>query len=288
VEGNVRLWDLSTGKRKYTFDCNIKPIVHAVFSKDGKQFLACSAPMLEDGKRKTGIWSWETATGKNLRASLVGDTPTPALGQAAGLSPLGDRLLMFAMHRIEGKHLCTLQIRDLTGQAKDVVHLVDRQLTIRALAVSADGRKAVTAGSEKTDTGLLLWDLESGTVQPFKGSAAGVSCLAFSANGQRVLAGGDDKVVRVWDVAAGKAVNKLVGHTGAVTAVAFSPDGRWALSGSLDRTARLWDVDAGREICRFAEHTDAVLAVAFAPNHPFILSGGVDKVVRVWPLPPKS
>jgi WD40 repeat protein len=54
------------------------------------------------------------------------------------------------------------------------------------------------------------------------------------------LTGGDDKTIRLWDVASGKELHKFQGHTESVTCVTFSADGRRALSGSLDRTVRLW------------------------------------------------
>ncbi len=50
---------------------------------------------------------------------------------------------------------------------------------------------------------------------------------------------------RVWNVADGRLLRELTGHTKRVVAVAFSPDGRTVLTGSYDGTARLWNVDTG-------------------------------------------
>jgi Prp8 binding protein len=41
--------------------------------------------------------------------------------------------------------------------------------------------------------------------------------------GQRVIAGGGDRTVTVWDVAEGKVVYKLPGHKGSVTGVDMHP-----------------------------------------------------------------
>jgi WD40 repeat protein len=63
-----------------------------------------------------------------------------------------------------------------------------------------------------------------------------------------VLSGGKDRTLRLWDVAGGKEVGRLVGHTSAVTCLAASPDGRRALSGGKDKTVRYWDLDGLREL----------------------------------------
>ena len=54
------------------------------------------------------------------------------------------------------------------------------------------------------------------------------------------LAGFGDRVVRLWDLEAGKEIKKFEGHPGAVLGVAFSPDGKRALSSDSNCTIKLW------------------------------------------------
>jgi formylglycine-generating enzyme required for sulfatase activity/DNA-binding beta-propeller fold protein YncE len=287
VDGNVRVWDLETGTALFSFDRDIKPIVSVAFDKDGKQILAASGQMLEDGKRKSAAWIWNAQTGFLATTMLRNEPTPPAHARVLALSPTGNRFVDFTIHRLAGdRQLCTLQVLNLPVKGDNVPHLVHSRFSIQAIAISPDGRQAITAGMEKTDTTLLLWDLDTGKAQPLKAPTVGVRCLAFSEDGKRVLAAGDDKAVVLWDLATGLPARAMAGHAGAVTAVAFSSDGRWALSGSLDKTVRLWDLNTGKELRRFTEHTGAVMAVAFDPNNRFALSGGADKTVRFWELPP--
>ena len=53
---------------------------------------------------------------------------------------------------------------------------------------------------------------------------------AVTADG-RIVSGSIDKTIKVWDLASGRLLCSLVGHTGRVTSVALTADGR-IVSGS--------------------------------------------------------
>lgn len=57
---------------------------------------------------------------------------------------------------------------------------------------------------------------------------------------------GQDRVVRVYDMASRKLSRRFDGHSREVTDVAFTPDGRRLLTASLDGTVRVWDMPTGR------------------------------------------
>jgi AAA domain-containing protein/WD40 domain-containing protein len=122
---------------------------------------------------------------------------------------------------------------------------------------------------------------DAGVTLHVHGPAAGG--IAFSPDG-KTLAVGDDRVVRLWDVASRQEVGALVGHGAAVRSVAFSPDGRILASGSDDHTAKVWLVAARRELTALKGVTASPYSVAFAPDGRTLALGSSDKTVKLWDL----
>ncbi len=108
--------------------------------------------------------------------------------------------------------------------------------------------------------------------------------VAFAPDGKILASGSWDHTVKLWDMATGREIHTLSGHTSWVNSVAFAPDGKTLASGSLDYTAKLWDVATGKEIGTLSGHTASVFSVAFAPDGKTLASGSWDHTVKLWDL----
>jgi WD40 repeat protein len=82
-----------------------------------------------------------------------------------------------------------------------------------------------------------------------------------------------DRAVRVWDVASGREVHVLKGHTDRVVSACFSPDGKRILTASLDGTARLWETRTGKE--QLVLSTPSIPLTSIGTSRP-IRDGGRD------------
>jgi WD40 repeat protein/serine/threonine protein kinase len=113
---------------------------------------------------------------------------------------------------------------------------------------SRDGR----FGLHSINGTLHLLDVEKGQAQPI-GAVPKLhkkAWAAFSPDGQRVLYGGADLCLHVWDIPMGKEVQAYPKQEAEIHAVAFSPDGKQALSANYLGHWILWDVDQGKEVRR--------------------------------------
>ncbi|MCI0463468.1 MAG: hypothetical protein L0Z62_41550, partial [Gemmataceae bacterium] len=67
------------------------------------------------------------------------------------------------------------------------------------------------------------------------------AALTFSRDGRRLVTGGVDGALKLWDVTTGQEVLTLAGHAVQVTFVGFTPDGSSLISGGADGVAKIWD-----------------------------------------------
>ena len=70
-------------------------------------------------------------------------------------------------------------------------------------------------------------------VASLAGHTSVVLSVAFSPDGQHIVSGSADKLVKVWSVSGGKEVASLAGHANYVCSVAFSPDGQHIVSAEV-------------------------------------------------------
>ncbi len=153
---------------------------------------------------------------------------------------------------------------------------------VNSVALSRDGRRAISGGDDKT---VRVWNLQNGRCERvLEGHTGQVWNVALSSDGRRAISGGDDKTVRVWDLQNGRCELVLQGHANEVDCVALSSDGRRAISGSWDETVRVWDLQKGQCERVLEGHTSLALSVALSRDGRRAISGADDHTVRVWDI----
>src|SRR5262245_20501105 len=151
-----------------------------------------------------------------------------------------------------------------------------------AVTCVAFAPRAARAASASRDGTLHVWNtIYRQSSFSFRRPESPVLSMSFSPDGQRLLTGSEDCVVRVWDLRSGERLIRCEGHTAAVTAVACFSDGRIA-SESLDQSLRVWDGATGSQLHCWEGHTGGVRSIAVAPGGSLVLSGGHDKLLRLW------
>ena len=152
-----------------------------------------------------------------------------------------------------------------------------------SLALSPDGARLASGGNVD---GITLWSTETRErLQTLTGKTsltADGSALAWLPDG-RLVSGGYDGLVGIWDPKTGIEQVLPPVHTGQVNAVAVSPDGTRIATGGTDQGIVLWDA-LGQPLRRLRGHRNGVLGLAFDSTNQRLISASYDKDLRLWDL----
>jgi len=228
----------------------------------------------------------EAAALRNARASNA----APSLAPKAALRP---SVFAMAWHP-DGKQVALAQFKTVTladaRTGKPVAKLDGHAETVRAVAISSDGRLLAAAGGVPGKQGeVKLWDLtRRETTIAVAGHSDCVYAAAFSPDGKMLATASYDKLIKLWDTATGKEIRTLKDHIDAVYALAFTPGGDRLVSGSADRSVKVWNAATGERLYTMSEATDGINTVAVSPDGRLAAAGGLDKSIRVWELGEKE
>ena len=256
-DATLLVWDVPARERLHRLRQGAGAVRAVAMSADGRW--AVSAGDVEDEPAKL----WDLGTGEAVR------TLTGQLSAAA--SDDGTRA-------ITGDTKGTLRVWDLP--AGELVHTLEGHAgRVWAVAMSASGERAVSGADDQT---LALWDATAGTLLERRPGSVGP--LAISADGGRVVAGGDGRLA-VWDIATGGEVT-LDGHTGQVQAVLLTQDGTRAVTSADDLTLRVWDLTTSRCLGVFscASRVLAIARVGTAGGGIELLTGDESAAVTLYEL----
>ena len=168
---------------------------------------------------------------------------------SADFSPDGQRIVTASQ---DGKAI-VWQLAD-DGEYEYLTEFAQHRGPVYDGQFSPDGRQVATAGYDRR---VLLWnpdevfpvevgrrlDGQPDLPAPFLelGAHTGpVRALSFDPNGATLASGGEDNVIRLWDLSTAGRSMELRGHASHVRDCTYSADGNWLLSAGRDEVIKLW------------------------------------------------
>ena len=158
--------------------------------------------------------------------------------------------------------------------------LAGHSARVRAVAVTSDGRHAVSASD---DCSLRIWNLQRNDEErTLVGHRDWIRAVVITSDGQRAVSVSDDHTLRIWDITTGAELRQMHIYFDALTALAVTPDAKFVISASHDRTLKVWDLDRGLEKCTLRGHLGKVNSVAVSPTGRYAISASDDRTLKVW------
>ena len=233
------------------------------------QIVAISGPVIK-------VWS---SDGEELRSVVMASERDVS---KMALLPDGERFLASSGHE--------LKMFKLNGDLERiVVQYSDECQFIHRMMVMPDGLHFVVGlGTDDLYRyEVRLYHVDGTLVHIFESHFKRVTALASTQDGQHIISGSRDQLVKVWSVATKSLVSAFVGADAhaAVNAVAAMPDGQRFLSASSAGTwlgyVQVNLLDETRE-GHFKLHTRAVRSLVALPDNRHALSGSADKTIKLF------
>ena len=320
VDGHVRCWDLASGDRLWEYEVPEVPVqrlaiaqgsaIVAAYFESGRVrtwdlatgALRAEAAFGEDAaairhaakESRTVIWEYELRGNVNAVA-LSGDEPCTLVARDGepwlscahrhrseplgirGLGPvaLGPECRRAAVAVGSDLWVWDAATRFATGP------LLGHGDGILCVAVSPDGRRAVTGSRDKT---VILWDLETCTILStligHSGFVLDIS-VGIGERGSRAVSTSTDRTVIVWDLETGTKIGVIEGPVSFPRAV-ISADASAAVTTTAQGMLRVWDLVRWEES---AAGEDTVDLVHLATTNPAcdrcVVTAYID-LIRRW------
>ena len=232
TRGNAQLWDVSTGKRKYSLPDSENEPYSLAFSPDGNT--------LAIGDEYGTLSLWEVATRTEKKQLRVRGHTRPIIrvlfspdgATLASISRYGDysyNMIIHLWNTESGNLITSIPVRN--SYSEDPI-------SAQSLSFSPDSSLFAHANQQSR---IDLWDVNTGEIKKtLVGHTGRVYNTEFSPDGQTLASGSLDGTVRLWDVNTGEKKNTI--EQGGD--VMFSPDGQTLLIDNYE-AARLWDINTG-------------------------------------------
>jgi WD40 repeat protein len=159
---------------------------------------------------------------------------------------------------------------------------VRRAVAQEALAFAP--HEALLASADRSGK-VRLRDAHLGRVQHVWTTPARVTALAFSADGERLVATGPGGQVNVWEVRSRAARSRdMLAPAGRVRSVAFGPTGPLVAVVAGGPSVSLW-TSAGGHVQTLAGGAGSVRRLVFSPDGRLLVAGSTDGSLRCWAVP---
>jgi pleiotropic regulator 1 len=95
---------------------------------------------------------------------------------------------------------------------------------------------------------------------------------------------GNDRLIKIWDLASGTLKLSLTGHMATVRGLAVSDRHPYLFSCSEDCEVKCWDLEQNMVIRNYHGHLSGVYCVTLHPTLNILATGGRDSSVRIWDM----
>lgn len=113
----------------------------------------------------------------------------------------------------------------------------------------------------------------------------GCAAICFDYSSGKLVSGGQDRTIKMWDTNNGALSRSLFGCLGSVLDLAITQDNKSIIAASSSNNLYVWDVNSGRMNHTLTGHIDKVCAVDVSKvSSRQVASAAYDRTIKIWDL----
>lgn len=268
-DGKVRLWNVTSGAPESIPLPHNDGVLWAEYSKDGTHLLATSRPWassLTHGMGEVQYWDLRPRGRQPWRFKAAASTGGMAWshdGRLCATSATNGDVYVhdpFSGRMLHGPWKCDFWCRAIAF-------------------LPGDRHVALVTGKGE----LSVWSLDTNerVVGPVQNGSTETG--RFSRDGMKLLVGGTNGNVRLYDLRTGKVICEVSGHIAPINGLAFSPDDKLIATGGEEGLCFISDAATGKpHFPGGIRHDNQIVSVQFSPDGKWFVTSSHDRTARIW------
>ena len=267
---NVKVWDIKNGKKLLTLTGHKGWVEFVAITADGTKIISADSD--------STIKVWDIQTGRKIRTLID-------CWSVKGIAVTSDGAKIVAACGDETIKVWHIDIKIWNVLAESLFSKFNaRNNEVSGVIKTPDRAKIASILGNKMgklwDIAKKVWDMVIGrpSLTLTGGHEWSPRAVTFTPDGAKIVSGGLDETVRIWDLTTGEQLGCLRGHNNLVSDLAVTPDGTKIVSASNDGTVKIWDIATGYEF------RNSMRYVGVTPDGTRFVLADWDGMIKIWDM----
>ena len=263
ADGRLLLFDIHSARQLQVLNGHTEMITAILPQKDDHFLITC-------GGNKIIIWNFYPV--KRVDQTNIGEIVDKVIPESTLDSMVSSGAMTSASNLTIDTMISDFGLSSGSSTGTTSVTTIGSS-TGRSSRSSSDRRKQRLSGSFR----------KKSSIPNIENHREPITCVSVSRDGQYVVSGGRDSLVKIWNLSTGETHTTLDEHSAPISCVDIAPNSQFVVSGAEDGSIWAWSLTLSMRLSLFVEHKPhSIVCVKIMSDSKRILSVDNSNMHRLW------